>query len=39
MYFSDETRVGAENALDACDYFSDDVKDVWKKAGQELKKL
>lgn len=31
--FGEKARAGAETALDACDYFVDDVKDVWRKAG------
>lgn len=31
--FGEQARAGAETALDACDYFEDDVKDVWRKAG------
>ncbi|XP_063703322.1 leucine-rich repeat serine/threonine-protein kinase 1 isoform X2 [Culicoides brevitarsis] len=30
--FGETPRAGAETALDACDYFVDDVKDVWRKA-------
>lgn len=31
--FRQEAKVGAEAALDACDYFVDDVLDVWSASG------
>jgi hypothetical protein len=31
--FHDDTRVGAESALDACDYFVDEVIEPWKILG------
>lgn len=31
--FRDEARVGAESALDACDYFVDEVIEPWKILG------
>lgn len=31
--FREETRIGAENALDACDYFVDEVIEPWKILG------
>lgn len=31
--FNDVTRVGAESALDACDYFVDEVIEPWKVLG------
>lgn len=31
--FRQEAKIGAETALDACDYFVDDVLDVWQAAG------
>jgi len=31
--FHDETRVGAESALDACDYFVDEVIEPWRVMG------
>lgn len=31
--FRQEAKIGAETALDACDYFVDDVLDVWLAAG------
>lgn len=31
--FHDEARVGAESALDACDYFVDEVIEPWKILG------
>lgn len=34
--FGEKARAGAETALDACDYFVDDVKDVWSKTGLYL---
>lgn len=33
--FQDETRVGAESALDACDYFVDEVIEPWKIMGND----
>jgi hypothetical protein len=32
--FHEETRIGAENALDACDYFVDEVIEPWKILGR-----
>ena len=32
-----EARVGAESALDACDYFVDEVIEPWKILGEKLK--
>lgn len=32
--FHDNTRVGAESALDACDYFVDEVIEPWKILGK-----
>lgn len=32
--FQDVTRVGAESALDACDYFVDEVIEPWKILGE-----
>lgn len=34
--FHDETRFGAESALDACDYFVDEVIEPWKILGSEI---
>ena len=31
--FRQEAKIGAETALDACDYFVDDVLDVWQASG------
>ena len=31
--FHDDTRVGAESALDACDYFVDEVIEPWRIMG------
>lgn len=31
--FHEDTRVGAESALDACDYFVDEVIEPWKILG------
>ena len=33
--FHEITRVGAESALDACDYFVDEVIEPWKVLGAE----
>jgi uncharacterized protein YggL (DUF469 family) len=33
--FHESTRVGAESALDACDYFVDEVIEPWKVLGAE----
>lgn len=33
--FHDETKIGAENALDACDYFVDEVIEPWKILGEK----
>jgi hypothetical protein len=32
--FHDETKIGAESALDACDYFVDEVIEPWKILGE-----
>jgi hypothetical protein len=32
--FHDETKIGAESALDACDYFVDEVIEPWKVLGE-----
>lgn len=32
--FHENTRVGAESALDACDYFVDEVIEPWKIRGK-----
>jgi uncharacterized protein YggL (DUF469 family) len=33
--FHEQTRVGAESALDACDYFVDEVIEPWKILGSK----
>lgn len=35
--FHESTRVGAETALDACDYFVDEVIEPWKVLGVSSK--
>lgn len=34
--FLQEAKTGAETALDACDYFIDEVLEVWKSSGGQI---